>query len=87
MEGGGTRAAHLLPVIVIAVISFAVYFNALSCDFVYDDRKLILENPWISELKHLPSSFRQRPVRHLTTMSIAGILSGLSASQIQALRK
>ncbi|MCL5022890.1 MAG: tetratricopeptide repeat protein [Nitrospirae bacterium] len=45
----GGRAAVLLPVITVALISFAVYFNTLSNGFVYDDHPQVVENPWIRD--------------------------------------
>jgi Flp pilus assembly protein TadD len=46
-----------IPIIVIFLISFAVYSNALFNDFVYDDRYQVLENPWIRGVKYIPDIF------------------------------
>ncbi len=39
---------------IVAVVSFCVYLRALGCDFVVDDRHLILANPWITDVKYIP---------------------------------
>jgi hypothetical protein len=41
----------------ILIVSFGVYFNALPNGFVYDDKFLLLQNPWIRDVKHLPKLF------------------------------
>lgn len=46
----------LFPIILVAV-SFAVYCNAISNDFVYDDSGQILTNPWITNVKFIPVMF------------------------------
>lgn len=43
----------ILITAIIAVMSFAVYFNALKNSFVYDDNFQILANPWITDPKYL----------------------------------
>jgi protein O-mannosyl-transferase len=49
---------HLLLVILfIFVCSFAIYFNSLSNDFVYDDTTQVWDNPWIKDFRHLPEIF------------------------------
>jgi hypothetical protein len=42
---------------IILAVSFGVYFNALFNGFVYDDRYLILQNPWIRDARHIPDIF------------------------------
>ncbi|MCK4738517.1 MAG: tetratricopeptide repeat protein, partial [Deltaproteobacteria bacterium] len=42
------------PVIIVIIISFGVYYNALFNGFVYDDKLLILENPWITNIRYIP---------------------------------
>jgi len=39
------------------VVALGTYFNALTNDFVYDDRSQVMENPWIRSPKHLPEIF------------------------------
>jgi Flp pilus assembly protein TadD len=46
-----------LLILIIFFVSFAVYFNALSNDFVYDDSVQVLENHWIKDVKYLPDIF------------------------------
>ena len=50
----------LTPVLIIILIllsSFAVYFNSMSNDFVYDDITQVWDNPWIKDIRHLPEIF------------------------------
>ena len=47
----------LLVIIVIFISSFAVYFNSLSNDFVYDDVTQVWDNPWIKDFRHMPEIF------------------------------
>jgi hypothetical protein len=51
------KEAQFTPFFVITLISFAVYFNALSCGFVYDDMAQVLENPWIRDIRSVPDMF------------------------------
>jgi tetratricopeptide (TPR) repeat protein len=44
-------------VIIIALVSMAVYSNTLFMDFVYDDLTQILENNYIKSLENIPSMF------------------------------
>ncbi|MGD0884578.1 MAG: hypothetical protein ABSA46_06835, partial [Thermodesulfovibrionales bacterium] len=46
-----------LLIFIIFLVSFAVYLNALSNDFVYDDSDQVLENHWIRDVKYLPDIF------------------------------
>lgn len=43
--------------ILIILVSFAVYFNALFNGFVYDDGGQIIENPWIKDIHFVPEIF------------------------------
>ncbi len=47
----------LLPVLLILLVTFAVYFNALSNGFVFDDIQDVVENPWIRDIRYLPQIF------------------------------
>ena len=51
------KPGMLLPSIGIFALSFAVYLNALSCGFVYDDMAQVLENPWIMDFRTIPDMF------------------------------
>ncbi len=42
---------------ILLIISISVYFNALSNDFIYDDKTQVLENQWIRDAKHIPEIF------------------------------
>jgi len=73
----------LTPYVLIMLVSFAVYLNAFNGNFVYDDTDQILMNPWIKDIKNLPTiflenvwSFKQevgtsnyyRPLMHIVYM-------------------
>lgn len=47
----------LVPVIILAAVSFGVYCNTLFNDFVYDDNYQVLDNPWIKDMRFLPEVF------------------------------
>lgn len=51
------RLAALLPVVLIALVSFAVYFNALFNEFAHDDMIRVAGNPWIRDIRLLPKLF------------------------------
>jgi tetratricopeptide (TPR) repeat protein len=51
--------ASAFRIVTIVLISCAVYFNALSNDFVYDDGVQVVNNHWIRDIKHLPDIFSQ----------------------------
>lgn len=54
---GTTSNAMFLQMIVVVLVSFAVYFKALYNGFVYDDNFEILANPWIQNVKYLSEIF------------------------------
>ena len=73
----------LMPIVMLLFVSFAVYFNALLGDFVYDDTIQILENPWIKDITNIPAIFSKsvwsfkagpvisnyyRPLMHIANM-------------------
>jgi tetratricopeptide (TPR) repeat protein len=62
-----SRAALLLPIVIIAIIAFAVYSNTLVNEFVYDDSAQVGKNPWIRDIRYLPDIF---------TSSVWGFESG-----------
>jgi len=47
-----------IPVVILVLVSFAVYFNALFGPFIaYDDQDQIVTNPWIRDIRNLPTIF------------------------------
>jgi tetratricopeptide (TPR) repeat protein len=57
--GNANQTAHLLPIMIIAVVSFAVYANALGNGFIYDDHSQILKNHLIRDIRNVPEIFRR----------------------------
>jgi Tfp pilus assembly protein PilF len=51
------RSAVVLPIVVIALVSLAVYFNALFNGFVYDDVFQVTENQWITNIHYISDIF------------------------------
>lgn len=47
---------HVLSIVII-LLSFAVYFNSLKGDFIWDDIEQIVENPVIKNILNIPSFF------------------------------
>jgi tetratricopeptide (TPR) repeat protein len=52
-----TPIITFIPMLIMLCVSFAVYFNALSGDFVYDDKEQVVDNPWIRDIKNIPTIF------------------------------
>src|SRR5208337_4056208 len=52
-----TSSIKFIPIIILVLVSFAVYFNALSGEFVYDDKYQIVDNPWIRKISNIPTIF------------------------------
>jgi len=59
LESKAPVAAPLHLSIIIIIVSFAVYFNALFNAFVFDDIFQILENQWIRDIRNIPAIFSQ----------------------------
>jgi hypothetical protein len=61
IEGKLNRVASTLTtahaIIIILLVSFAVYSKALFSGFVYDDTYQILENRWITDIRFIPEIF------------------------------
>jgi hypothetical protein len=56
---GHPTPRKIIPLLIFLslLISFAVYFNALSNDFVYDDTTQVLKNDWIKDVTNIPDIF------------------------------
>ncbi len=52
------RTDHRLIAVVLFVIVFLAFGNALKNDFVWDDGYLIVQNPFIKSFRHLPQLFK-----------------------------
>ncbi len=52
-----TSIIALIPILILLLVSFAAYFNALSGAFVYDDKTQIVDNPWIRDIGNIPEIF------------------------------
>jgi Flp pilus assembly protein TadD len=52
-----TARITVIPILILLLISFAVFSNALSGLFVYDDKYQIVENPWITDIGNIPTIF------------------------------
>ena len=50
-------SAHLLPIVLLLIASFAVYSSTLFNEFVYDDSSQVLKNYWIRDVRNLPKIF------------------------------
>lgn len=48
---------RLSMVVALTIMTFAVYYNTLYNDFVYDDHSQIIRNPWIKDFRYLPKIF------------------------------
>ncbi|MGD0887539.1 MAG: hypothetical protein ABSA46_22070, partial [Thermodesulfovibrionales bacterium] len=51
------RRIPALLILIIFLVCFAVYFNALSNDFAYDDTDQVLGNHWIRDVQYIPDIF------------------------------
>jgi hypothetical protein len=47
------------PTIIIIIVSFAVYFNALFNAFVFDDISQVLESQWIRDIRNITAILSQ----------------------------
>src|ERR1700687_428427 len=52
-----TSISSIIPILTLVLVSFAVYYNALSGGFVYDAQSQIVENPWIRDIRNIPTIF------------------------------
>jgi len=54
-----TKTTRILLPILISLISFLAYLNTLHHQFVFDDFRIIVNNPFIRDWKHFPALFNQ----------------------------
>jgi protein O-mannosyl-transferase len=54
-----TSIVTFIPILILLLVSFTVYFNTLYNGFVYDDMTQILGNRWIRDVRHLPDIFTE----------------------------
>jgi tetratricopeptide (TPR) repeat protein len=47
----------LIQILILVLVSFTVYFNAISNDFICDDIDQIVENPWIRDIRNIQTIF------------------------------
>jgi tetratricopeptide (TPR) repeat protein len=66
-----TSIITLIQILILLFISFTVYFNALSGDFVYDDIDQVVNNPWIRDIRNIQTIFSK---------SVLSFRPGLSTS-------
>ncbi|HVP63443.1 MAG TPA: tetratricopeptide repeat protein [candidate division Zixibacteria bacterium] len=52
-----TTRASAVPALVLALVAFAVYFNALFGEFVFDDHLQIVKNPWLQNFPGILTVF------------------------------
>ena len=52
-----TKTTRILLPILISLISFLAYLNILHHQFVFDDFRIIVNNPFIKDWKHFPALF------------------------------
>jgi protein O-mannosyl-transferase len=52
-----SKRIFLLLILIILIVSFAVYFNSLFNGFVFDDNEEVLENLWIRDIRYIPEIF------------------------------
>ena len=65
-----------LYIIIISLASFALYFNAIPNEFVFDDIPNVVNNQWIEDISHVPEIFSSH---------LAGFDKGLSTSYYRPL--
>ncbi|MBI5641953.1 MAG: tetratricopeptide repeat protein [Deltaproteobacteria bacterium] len=48
---------RLASILILAAVTFAVYYGSLGNGFVYDDAEQVLRNKWITDIRYLPAIF------------------------------
>ena len=54
-----TKTTRILLPILISLISFLVYLNTLHHQFVFDDFRVIINNPYIRDWQYFPALFNR----------------------------
>jgi hypothetical protein len=57
LQGRSHNKPQLLLIMMIIIVSCAVYVNTLRNGFVYDDIPQVVQNPWIREMRFIPEIF------------------------------
>jgi tetratricopeptide (TPR) repeat protein len=57
LQGRSLNKPQLLLIMMIIMVSCAVYVNTLRNGFVYDDIPQVVQNPWIREMRFIPEMF------------------------------
>lgn len=65
MESKRPLTRTLLPPLALAALTIAVYLNALTNGFAYDDNENILANPWITDFSRIPDMFTRSSMEFL----------------------
>jgi tetratricopeptide (TPR) repeat protein len=59
LSGPMRKRIPALLILILFLVSFAVYFNALFNDFAYDDTDQVLNNHWIRDVQYIPDIFSE----------------------------
>ena len=65
------RRETSLSIIIIFIVSFAIYSNTLNSPFHYDDEKVIVKNESVRDIKDFQKIFSSNPSRPVSTFSFA----------------
>ncbi len=57
MEQKSPLNSIYVQALIVFAVAFAAYLNSIGNGFVYDDKALILDNPWVKEIKYIPIAF------------------------------
>lgn len=62
---------HILPILLIVTLSFSLYANTLKNGFIYDDTKVVVNNPFIKDLGNLPGLLKYEKDYYLLSGEIS----------------